>query len=173
MLFLALALPAIAIYAYAPPNLENIANPRWLDNIGVFITMSLASAKPQAEVSSVDPIAAANVDEDLDFRIAQRIKSIEGWRSFLTAHPDGPHVQSARMELDERVRAVTPLAPAAAPRQDGAPSDTKITRGVVSATPPSAGSEAATLVSAETCKGDEDRLEQLSKSPTSDGVIRS
>ena len=172
MLFLALALPAIAIYAYAPPNLENIANSRSLDNIGVFIIKSLASAKPQAEVSSVDPIAAANVDEDLDYRIAQRIKSIEGWRSFLTAHPDGPHAQSARAELDERGRAVTPLAPAAAARQDGAPSDTKITRGVVSATPPSAGSEAAPLAFDETCKGDEDRLDQLSKSPTSDGVIR-
>src|SRR5277367_4558318 len=102
MLFLALALPAIAIFAYAPPNLENIANSRSLDNIGVFITKSLASAKPQAEVS-VDPIAAANVDEDLDYRIAQRIKSIEGWRSFLTAHPDGPHAQSARAELDKLV----------------------------------------------------------------------
>jgi hypothetical protein len=167
MLFLALALPAIAIFAYAPPNLENIANSRSLDNIGVFITKSLASAKPQAEVS-VDPIAAANVDEDLDYRIAQRIKSIEGWRSFLTAHPDGPHAQSARAELD----AVTPLAPAAAARQDGAPSDTKLTRGAVSATPPSAGSEAAPLAFDETCKGDEDRLDQLSKSPTSDGVIR-
>jgi hypothetical protein len=172
MLFLALALPAIAIYAYAPPNLEDIANSRSLDNIGVFIIKSLASAKPQAEVSSVDPIAAANVDEDLDYRIARRIKSIEGWRSFLTAHPDGPHAQSARAELDERGRAVTPLAPAAAARQDGAPSDTKITRGVVSAAPPSARSEAAPLAFDETCKGDEDRLDQLSKSPTSDGVIR-
>ena len=172
MLFLALALAAIAIYAYAPANLENIANSRSLDNIGVFIIKSLASAKPQAEASSVDPIAAANVDEDLDYRIAQRIKSIEGWPSFLTADPDGPHAQSARAELDERGRAVTPLAPAAAARQDGAPSDTKITRGVVSETPPSAGSEAAPLAFDETCKGDEDRLDQLSKSPTSDGVIR-
>src|ERR1700722_1373279 len=81
MLFLALALAAIAIYAYAPANLENIANSRSLDNIGVFIIKSLASAKPQAEVSSVDPIAAANVDEGLGYGVAQRMKSIEGWPS--------------------------------------------------------------------------------------------
>ena len=33
-------------------------------------------------------------------------------------------------------------------------------------------SEAATVASDEICRGDEDRLEQLSDSPTSDGVIR-
>jgi hypothetical protein len=170
MLCLTLAVPTI--YAYVPRNLVDIAEPRWVDDIGAIVHKSLASAKPEAEVSPIDPAAAASVDEDLDFRIAQRIKSTEGWRSFLTAHPDGLHAQSARAELDELVRAVSPLAPAAAPRQDGAPSDTKITRDVVSATPPSAGSEAATLASDETCKGDEDRLDQLSKSPTGDGVIR-
>ena len=170
MLCLALALPAI--YAYAPRNLVDIAEPRWVDDIGAIVHKSLASAKPEAEVSPIDPAAAASVDEDLDFRIAQRIKSTEGWRSFLTAHPDGLHAQSARAELDELVRAVMPLAPAGAARQDGAPSDTKITRGVVSGTPPSARSEAATLATDETCKGDEDRQDQLSKSPTSDGFIR-
>jgi hypothetical protein len=170
MLCLTLAVPTI--YAYVPRNLVDIAEPRWVDDIGAIVHKSLASAKPEAEVSPIDPAAAASVDEDLDFRIAQRIKSTEGWRSFLTAHPDGLHAQSARAELDELVRAVSPLAPAAAPRQDGAPSDTKITRGVVSATPPSAGSEATPLAFDETCKGDEDRLDQLSKSPTSDGVIR-
>jgi hypothetical protein len=165
MLFLALALPAIAIYAYAPPNLENIANSRWLDNIGAVIHKSLASAKPQAEVSSVDPIAAANVDEDLDYRIAQRIKSIEGWRSFLTAHPDGPHAQLARQDMDKLAPVGTPPAPAALQAPDGGVQ----TQGEVVSPDPS---EAATLASDETCKGDEDRLEQLSKSPTSDGVIR-
>ena len=105
MLFLALALPAI--YAYAPPNLEDIAKPQWLDHISAIITKSLASAKPQAEVSPVDPVAAAKVDEDLDYRIAERTKSLEGWRAFLTAHPDGPHAQSARAELDKLAAPVT------------------------------------------------------------------
>ena len=65
MLFLALALPAI--YAYAP-SLEGVAKLRWLDDIGVFITKSLAPARPEANASAVDPVAAANLDEDLDYR---------------------------------------------------------------------------------------------------------
>ena len=99
MLFLALAVPAT--YLYARPSLEEIAKLRWLDDISVMISKSLAYAKPKAEVPPVDPIAAANVDEDLDYRIAQRTKSTEGWRSFLTAHPGGSHAQFARAELDK------------------------------------------------------------------------
>jgi hypothetical protein len=110
MLFLALAVPAT--YLYARPSLEEIAKLRWLDDISVMISKSLAYAKPTAEVSPVDPIAAANVDEDLDYRIAQRTKSTEGWRSFLTAHPGGAHAQFARAELDKLVLPVTPPAPA-------------------------------------------------------------
>jgi hypothetical protein len=168
MLFLALALPAI--YAYAPPNLEDIAKPQWLDHISAIITKSLASAKPQAEVSPVDPVAAAKVDEDLDYRIAERTKSLEGWRAFLTAHPDGPHAQSARAELDKLAAPVTSTAAAQAP--DRAPPDTKIPSDVASPPQPSAGPEAATLASDEICRGDEDRLEKLSNNLTSDGVIR-
>ena len=168
MLFLALALSAI--YAYALPNLEDIAKPQWLDHIGAIITKSLASAKPQAEVSPVDPVAAAKVDEDLDYRIAERTKSLEGWRAFLTAHPEGPHAQSARAELDKLAAPVTSTAAAQAP--DRAPPDTKIPGDVASPPRPSAGPEAATLASDEICRGDEDRLEKLSNNLTSDGVIR-
>jgi hypothetical protein len=168
MLFLALALSAI--YAYALPNLEDIAKPQWLDHIGAIITKSLASAKPQAEVSPVDPVAAAKVDEDLDYRIAERTKSLEGWRAFLTAHPEGPHAQSARAELDKLAAPVTSTAAAQAP--DRAPPDTKIPSDDASPPQPSAGSEAATLASDEICRGDEDRLEKLSNNLTSDGVIR-
>ena len=170
MLFLALAL--LAIYAYAPPNLENIAKPQWLDHISAIITKSLASAKPQAEVSPVDPVAAAKVDEDLDYRIAERTKSLEGWRAFLTAHPDGPHAQSARAELDKLPAPVTSPATAALQAPDRASRDTKVSSDVASPPQPSAGSEAATLASDEICRGDEDRLEKLSNNLTSDGVIR-
>ena len=96
-----LALALAVIYVYAPPTRDEIAKLRWLDDINVIVNKSLAPAKPEAGVSPVDPIAAANVDEDLDYRIAQRMKSTEGWRSFLAAHPDGPHTQSARAELDK------------------------------------------------------------------------
>jgi hypothetical protein len=170
MLFLALAVPAT--YLYARPSLEEIAKLRWLDDISVMISKSLAYAKPQAEVSPVDPIAAANIDEDLDYRIAVRTKSLEGWRAFLTAHPGGPHAQSVRAELDKLSAPVTPPAPAAAQAPNPEPPEAKIPSEDVSPPPPSQGNEAATVASDEICKGDEDRLEQLSQSPTSDGIIR-
>jgi hypothetical protein len=170
ILFLALAVPAT--YLYARPSLEEIAKLRWLDDISVMISKSLAYAKPKADVSPVDPIAAANVDEDLDYRIAQRTKSTEGWRSFLTAHPGGSHAQFARAELDKLVLPVTPPAPASVLTLDRGPPETKIPSEVVSPRLPSAESETAAFASDEICRGDEDRLEQLSDRPTSDGVIR-
>ena len=106
-----LALAVAVIYAYAPPIRDDIAKLRWLDDINVIISKVLAPANREARVASVDPVAAANVDEDLDYRVAQRVKSIEGWRSFLVAHPDGPRAQSARAELDKLVGARTAPAP--------------------------------------------------------------
>jgi hypothetical protein len=169
MLFLALAVPAT--YLYARPSLEEIAKLRWLDDISVAISTSLA-AKPQAVVPAVDRITAAKVDEDLDYRIAERTKSIEGWRAFQAAYPDGPHAQSARAELDKLAPPMTPAAPTAAQAPDPGPPDTKIPSEVASPPPTSAGTEAARVASDEICKDDEDRLEQLSKSPTSDRIIR-
>jgi len=165
MLFLALAIPTT--YAFAPPSFREMAKPRWLADISVAI-----SAKPQAEVPAVDPIAAAKVDEDLDYRIAERTKSTEGWRAFLAAHPDGPHAQSARAELDKVAPPMTPATPMAAQAPDTGAADTTIPSGNVPPPLPSTGSDAATVASDEICRGDEDRLQRLSDSPTSDGVIR-
>src|SRR6202008_4584749 len=151
MLFLALAVPAI--YAYEPPSLEEMAKPRWLDDISIAINRSRA-AQPQAEISSVDPIAAAKVDEDLDYRIAERTNSTEGWGAFLAAHPDGPHAQSARAELDQLGRPRTPSAPTDPPVPDTGAADTKVPSARVSPPLPSPGSDTATLASDEVCKGD-------------------
>ena len=121
-----LVLALAVIYVYAPLSLvEYVATLRWLDDINVIVAKSLAPAKPEAGVSLVDPIAAANVDEDLDYRIAQRMKSTEGWRSFLAAHPAGPHAQSARSELDKLLPVERPHAPAVAQASNGGSSDAK------------------------------------------------
>src|ERR1700722_4386775 len=159
------------IYVYAPLSLEYVAKLRWLDDINVVLNKSLAPAKHEVGVSAVDPIAAANVDEDLDYRIAQRTKSTEGWRSFLAAHPDGPHTQSARAELDKLVSAGTPPAPTAAQASNGEASDAK-TLSEVASPGLSQPSEVATLASDEICKRDEDSLQRLSNSPTGDEVMR-
>lgn len=168
MLFLALAVPAV--YAYAAAQGE-IAKPQWLDDVSVAINKSLA-AQPQAEIPSVDPIAAANVDEDLDYRVAQRTASIEGWRAFLTTHPNGPHAQSARAELDKLAPSAPSSAQMAAQAPDSGAADTEIPSGNMSPPLASTVPDTATLTSDEICRGDEDRLQQLSNSPTSDGVIR-
>ncbi len=168
MLFLALAVPAI--YAYAASH-EEIAKPRWLADVSLAISTSL-TAKPEADVPSVDPIAAAKVDEDLDYRIAERTKSTEGWRSFLAAHPDGPHAQSARAELDTLAGSAAPSAPAVAQAPDAGVADTAIPDGSVPPSLPAPESNALAVASDEICTGDQDRLQRLSSSPTSDGVIR-
>jgi hypothetical protein len=155
------------IYAYVPLTRDDIAKLRWLDDINVIVSKSLAPAKPEAGVSRVDPIAAANVDEDLDYRIAQRMKSTEGWRSFLAAHPDGPHAQSARAEIDKLVPVETRPAPVAVQASNGGSSDTKTPSELASPDLTSPPREVATLTSDEICKRDEDRLERLSNSPTS------
>lgn len=64
-----------------------------------FINKALTPVKPEA--APLDPIATANVNEDLDYRIAEQTKSVEGWRAFLAAHPHGAHASAAQAELDK------------------------------------------------------------------------
>jgi hypothetical protein len=169
---LAFALAFAVIYAYAPLTRDGIAKLRWFDDINVIISKVFAPANRDVRVVSVDPIAAANVDEDLDYRIAQRTKSTEGWRLFLAAHPDGPHAQSARAEIDKLVPAETRPAPVAARASEGGSSDTKTRSDAASPGRTFPPPEVAALTSDEICKRDEDRLERLSNSPTSDEATR-
>jgi hypothetical protein len=91
---------AFGFWIHAPPNLEEIAKLAWLDEINVIINKAVARLKPQAAVFAVDPVGAARVTEDLDYRIAQRIGSVEGWRSFLAVHRGGVHAQTATGEVE-------------------------------------------------------------------------
>ena len=88
---------AFGFWIHAPPNLEEIAR---LDEINVIINRAVARLKPQVAVFTVDPAGAARVTEDLDYRIAERIGSVEGWRSFLAVHGSGVHAQTATAEVD-------------------------------------------------------------------------
>ncbi|MGC2788133.1 MAG: hypothetical protein WA397_30730 [Roseiarcus sp.] len=171
VLALALALAVAVIYAYAPLTRDDIAKLRWLDDINVIISKVFAAANRDVRVVSVDPVAAANVDEDLDYRIAQRVKSIEGWRSFLAAHPDGPRTQSARAELDKLVGAQRPPARELVQASNNGSPEVKTPSEAASPSQPSLGSE-ATLATDEVCRRDEDRLERLSNSRSSDEAMR-
>jgi len=91
---------AFGFCIHAPPNLEEVAKLAWLDEINVTINKAVARLKPQAAVFAVDPVAAARVGEDLDYRIAERIGSVEGWRLFLAVHGSGVHAQTATGEVE-------------------------------------------------------------------------
>ena len=91
---------AFGFCIHAPPNLEEVAKLARLDEINVIINKAVARLKPQAAVLAVDPAAATRVTEDLDYRIAERIGSVEGWRSFLAVHGSGVHAQTATGEVD-------------------------------------------------------------------------
>jgi hypothetical protein len=64
-----------------------------------FISRALTPVKPEA--APIDAAASAKVDEDLDYRIAEQRKSIDGWRAFLAAHPAGAHAPAAQSKLDK------------------------------------------------------------------------
>ena len=91
---------AFGFCIHAPPNLGEIAKLARLDEINVIVNKAVARLKPRAAVFAVDPAGAARVTEDLDYRIAKRIGSVEGWRSFLAVHGSGVHAQTATAEVD-------------------------------------------------------------------------
>lgn len=53
------------------------------------------------EVAPVDAVAAANLDEDLDWRIASQAKNDTALHAFLAKHPRGAHAPEAQMALDK------------------------------------------------------------------------
>ena len=131
-----------------------------------------SAAKPEVAGTLVDPAAAARVDEDLDYMIAQRKGSVEGWRSFLAAHGSGVYAQSVREEVEKLLLAGQDPAPTAAEVSNGSSTDAKTGSEVVGSAPPSPGVEVAALTPDEICKRDGDRLERLRSSPTSDEAAR-
>ena len=162
---------ALGFYVHGLLSLEDVAKLKWLDEINVIINKPVVAARP-AVVPSVDLAAAALLDEDLDYRIAQRIWSLDGWRSFLTAHGSGVHAQSAREEVEKLLLAEKAPTPPGAEVSKGASTDTKAVSEVMGSAPPSPGVEVAALRPDEICKRDGDRLERLRSSPTGDEAAR-
>ena len=131
-----------------------------------------SAAKPEVAGALVDPAAAARVDEDLDYMIAQRKSSVEGWRSFLAAHGSGVHAQSAKAEVEKLLLAGQDPAPAAAEVSNGSSTDAKTGSEVVGSAPSDPGTEVAALTPDEICKRDGERLERLRSRPTNDEAAR-
>jgi Caspase domain len=105
-----------------------------------------------ATIPAAAPPANADADEASDYRTTERFASLDGWRAFLAAHPDGAYARMARAEVDKLLaRQKTEAAKAEAP-----PLVTART-------------EVAPPLSPEAlCERDEDRLVRLRANPTNE-----
>ena len=111
-----------AVWNYEDRSRRKSSLPRWLFALTLAGTVLSAfgpsdvytavttALTPAQEKPTVDAIAAANVAEDIDYRLAQHAKSSAGWHAFLQAHPDGPHAQAAQAEI-ERLLPAPPAQP--------------------------------------------------------------
>ena len=103
-----LAVLSIALFATVKlPALDQELR-RATETTRAFIVRVLTPARAHDE-----PIdrAAAKVDEDLDWRIAEGAKTERGGRQFLAAHPNGAHAPLAQAELEKLAPPPQPAAP--------------------------------------------------------------
>jgi hypothetical protein len=156
-----------------PPSLEKFAKLPSLDEANNFVREAPAAVKPKAAVAPVDPAAAARVDEELDYLIAQRTKSLEGWRAFLSAHESGRYARDAKAEIDKLVAVETAPAkggaeatPAAllVEASDSGPS-LATNAGSANANHGSEGMQVATLNFEDICQRGAERLLEVGSSP--------
>jgi hypothetical protein len=56
-------------------------------------------------VGRTPPASPASIDEEVDYMVAERLASLEGWRAFLAGHQRGAYAQSARAEVAQRLGA--------------------------------------------------------------------
>src|SRR3984957_13306870 len=99
----AFAVPFGAILFNEPPTPNfppvNAALIRFSNASGDFIGKTFTPSKE--EVRGVDGVPAANLDEDLDWRIASQAKNDTALHAFLAKHPRGAHAPEAQMALDK------------------------------------------------------------------------
>lgn len=85
--------------------------------IGAYIVLDVITPDPAeqggiAASSGPAPPAtpAAIEEEELEYSVAKRLASVDGWRAFLAAHPNGAHAQFARAQIARETSATTALA---------------------------------------------------------------
>jgi uncharacterized caspase-like protein len=125
--------------------------------------VALVPAKPAASAAAGEPAASVDRDEASDYRMAERVGSIEGWRAFLSVHSKGFYAELARAQVQKMASLGATNAPAAAEvPKNPATSSPQSSEGAETrpAQPPSA-METAALTPDEICKRDEDRLARL------------
>jgi hypothetical protein len=117
---------------------------------------SVAVAPPVASSLAAAPPANADADEASDYRTTERFASLDGWRAFLTVHPDGAYARLARAEIDKLLA-----------RQKIEAARTEAAQVVTART------EVAPPLSPEAlCERDADRLVRLRANPTNEEASR-
>jgi hypothetical protein len=100
--------------------------------IGCYIVLgplSLEAIIPNEQKAAVAPVEpkppapSASIDEELDYMVAKRLASLEGWRAFLAAHANGDYAQSAMAEIERRLGAETASQEAPVAQRASAPAD--------------------------------------------------
>jgi hypothetical protein len=97
-----------------------------IDEINILLGNSFQHLRPEATAIVADPIDTGRIDEDLDYLIAKRIATLEGWQAFLVAHAGGARAESAEAEIDKLSLLVKATEPAAAERSERASSEAKV-----------------------------------------------
>ena len=120
---------AVSVFVVASPTVEHLAR-------------ELELPRPKTVDSIVDPARAAVLEEDMDFQNADRVRSVDGWRSFLSAHPSGVYAQVAKLET-ERLAAEKAAAPTGLEAANTASADEK-SGGKATAAPPTVEEAAST-----------------------------
>jgi hypothetical protein len=137
----------IGLYLNRPMSLERVANLARIDD---------------TEAIVVDPASAGGVGEDLDYLIAKRTGTLEGWRAFLAAHASGVHAKSAEAEIDKLTALVKPAAAQTSPEAKIDSEAARVAPALVAAAP----------ALHQVCNSDGDCLGGLQSSPSGDETPR-
>lgn len=172
----------VGVCIHVRPSLEQISSSKGWMTFTSIVKKAVSPVMPEAADARIDSAGAALVDEELDYRIAQRAASLDGWRTFLDAHGNGVYAQSARAEVEKLLAAPAAapvvadgpngITPPAAEGSNAGSREAKPVRDGMGSAAPSAGLEAANLTLDGICKRDGDRLERLRSSPSPEKAAR-
>jgi hypothetical protein len=155
---------AIGFTVNRPMSVDQVMKLPRVDEINNLVDSVLSRLKPKADSTAVDPTAAGRVDEELDYLIAKRNGTLDGWQAFLAAHASGAHAESAEAEVDKLSLRAKASQPATAEVSDSASSEANIESEAAQSGPPS---EAATLPPHEVCSRDGDCPREPPSNPSS------
>ncbi len=165
---------AIGVYLYRPSLFDDyvtFARSTWEARL-TGVAANPATPSAEAPGAPMTPASQADFADDLDYMVARKLGSLNGWRAFLDAHGNGPHAQSAQAEIERLLHGEQASAPAVAKAPNG---ESPAARKTIESGPPAAPAAAAEVASSspdEICKSDEERLERLRSNPSSDEAAR-